>query len=87
MSGSINALNITSENIKVTNLTVTNINGRPYTGSGGCGSYYTSCPSCDGQPSEEPCLDRAIALLRAEVAVMAQQDHKAQRVLQELREI
>jgi hypothetical protein len=58
MSSSINAFNITSENITVTNLTVTNINGRPYTGSGGCGgSYYTSCPSCDGQPGEEPCVD------------------------------
>ena len=58
MSGTINALNITSENITVTNLTVTNINGKPYTGSGGCGSYYTSCPSCDGNSnSEEPCVD------------------------------
>ena len=50
MSGSINALNIT-----VTNLTVTNINGRPYTGSGGCGSYYIPCPSCEGNPDIDPC--------------------------------
>ena len=57
MSGNINAKNITSENITVTNLTVTNINGRPYSGAGGCGSYYTHCPSCDDQPSEEPCID------------------------------
>jgi len=59
MSGTINALNINSENITVTNLNVTNINGRPYTGSGGCGSYYTSCPSCDGgtSNSEDPCVD------------------------------
>lgn len=54
MSGTINALNITSENITVTNLTVTNINGRPYNSSN---SYYTPCPSCDDQPGEEPCTD------------------------------
>ena len=57
MSGNINAKNITSENITVTNLTVTNINGRPYAGSNNCGSYYTPCPSCDDQPSEEPCTE------------------------------
>ena len=58
MSGNINTKNITSENITVTNLTVTNINGRPYTGSGGgCGGYYTACPSCDDQPGEEPCME------------------------------
>jgi hypothetical protein len=58
MSSTINALNITSENITVTNLNVTNINGKPYTGANGCGSYYTSCPSCDGNSnSEEPCVD------------------------------
>jgi hypothetical protein len=57
MSGTINALNITSENITVTNLTVTNINGIPYTGSNNCGSYYAPCPSCDDQPGEEPCVE------------------------------
>jgi hypothetical protein len=55
MSGNINANNITSTNITVTNLTVTNINGRPYSGAGGCGSYYTSCPGCDGDPDADPC--------------------------------
>ena len=57
MSGNINAINITSENITVTNLNVRNINGRPYSGAGGCGGYYTACPSCDDQPSEEPCIE------------------------------
>jgi hypothetical protein len=51
----INAKNINSENITVTNLTVTNINGRPYSGAGCCGSYYTSCPGCDGDPNADPC--------------------------------
>jgi hypothetical protein len=56
MSSSINTQNINSTNITVTNLTVTNINGRPYTGTGGCGSYYTSCPGCDdNDPDVDPC--------------------------------
>ena len=54
MSSNINAKNINSENITVTNLTVANINGRPYNGSGGCGSYYTSCASCDNY-DVDPC--------------------------------
>ena len=57
MSGNINTKNINSENITVINLTVTNINGKPYAGSNNCASYYTACPSCDDQPSEDPCID------------------------------